>query len=512
MNTLLLTALLPLACQDTKVGIYNTAPTAVISDPADGTAYDPGDLIEFKGLVADSQQDPGELTVYWTSSLDGEVGTSIADTDGLVSLAVTELTGGTHAVTLTAVDSEGKVGEATITVDVGEAGIDEDGDPTLIVLGPIEGEVYTFSQTVTVVATATDDEQSWETLNASIISSRDGTLWTGTPASNGAITEDFAGLTTGPHQIAVSVEDGDGNVVSESVTIEVTDDGEPDVAIVNPPPESSWWTDDVLTFEGVVGDDITDPADLIVEWSSNLDGLMYSGYPDSSGYTAFAGGLNEGTHVLTLDATDEDFNTSSDSITLTIIDPLNYDNDGDGYSEAEEDCDDGDPTTYPGAFEICDFYDNNCNGLINEDWWDNYDISTGMDNNTVATAYDLGEVDGSILWEGDYLEVAGLSLHEAADEDWFTFGVDDDLIIDNANFSVRISNLYAGGSWVVELYDMNGSSPVLEDSSSGTGSLSVGFNGDLFDDDEDDWAIRVYQASWPGGTICTTLYSLEINA
>ena len=511
MNSLLLIAFLPLACQDTKVGIYNTAPTATITDPADGIAYDPGDLIELRGLVQDSQEEPAELTVYWTSSLDGEIGTSIADTDGIVSLPVTELTGGTHAVTLTAVDGEGKVGEESITIDVGQADVDEGGDPTLIVLGPIEGEVYTFSQTITVVATATDDEQSWETLNASIISSRDGTLWTGTPASNGAITEDFAGLSTGPHQIAVSVEDADGNVVSESVTVEVTDDGEPDVAIVNPPAESSWWTDETLTFEGVVGDDITEPADLIVEWSSNIDGILMSGYPDSSGYTAFADYLTEGTHVLTLDATDEDFNKSSDSITLTIIDPLNYDNDGDGYSELEEDCDDADPTTYPGASEVCDNYDNNCNGLINEDWWDSYDITTGMDNDTVDTAYDLGEVDAGFLWSGDYLEVAGLSLHESADEDWFKVDIDDD-IYDNANFTIRVSNLYAGGTWVVELYDINGGTPQLEDSASGTGSLSVGFNGDWLDDDEDDWAIRVYQASWPGSGICTTLYSLEINA
>ena len=42
------------------------------------------------------------------------------------------------------------------------------------------------------------------------------------------------------------------------------------------------------------------------------------------------------------------------------------DSDGDGYS-ADEDCDDEDSEVYPGAEEICDGIDNNCNELIDED-------------------------------------------------------------------------------------------------------------------------------------------------
>lgn len=40
------------------------------------------------------------------------------------------------------------------------------------------------------------------------------------------------------------------------------------------------------------------------------------------------------------------------------------DNDGDGFSTEQGDCDDNNAQVYPNAVEICDGIDNNCNGFI----------------------------------------------------------------------------------------------------------------------------------------------------
>ena len=45
---------------------------------------------------------------------------------------------------------------------------------------------------------------------------------------------------------------------------------------------------------------------------------------------------------------------------------ISPDQDGDGLTESQGDCDDLDPTTFTGAEELCDGIDNNCDGQIDE--------------------------------------------------------------------------------------------------------------------------------------------------
>nr|WP_290427025.1 HYR domain-containing protein [Algoriphagus limi] len=79
---------------------------------------------------------------------------------------------------------------------------------------------------------------------------------------------------------------------------------------------------------------------------------------------------DEGENIVTLTLTDVNGNQGSATAIVTIsinaIDPGDLDSDNDGFTPNEGDCDDSDETVYPGASELCDGKDNNCDGTIDE--------------------------------------------------------------------------------------------------------------------------------------------------
>ncbi|TFV97904.1 HYR domain-containing protein, partial [Algoriphagus kandeliae] len=79
---------------------------------------------------------------------------------------------------------------------------------------------------------------------------------------------------------------------------------------------------------------------------------------------------DEGENIVTLTITDENGNQGSATAIVTIsinaIDPGDLDSDNDGFTPNQGDCDDSDDTVYPGAPEVCDGKDNNCDGAIDE--------------------------------------------------------------------------------------------------------------------------------------------------
>jgi subtilisin family serine protease len=90
----------------------NRAPTASISAPSNGASVVKGTSISFAGNGTDAED--GTLagaSLVWTSSLDGQIGTS-------ASFSSSTLRVGTHTVTLTAKDSKGATGTASRTITV----------------------------------------------------------------------------------------------------------------------------------------------------------------------------------------------------------------------------------------------------------------------------------------------------------------------------------------------------------------------------------------------------------
>lgn len=496
---LTLTSLLA-GCSDKGVSVYNSEPTAGILSPADGTAVDAGALVELFGVVGDAQTDAPDLAVSWGSDLDGELDTTAAAVDGAVYYASSSLTGGDHAITLTAIDENGLSAQATIQLHVG-TGAGGPGSPTIVILGPTEGQEIASGSVTNLVAAVTDEEDAYDTLQVEIIDVPDGSLWVGNPSSTGSLTVPMT-LSIGNHVLTVNAVDSDLNTGTASVSFSVVDDGRPHVTIDTPADGTEIPVGTETSFRGTVSDDNTDVELLSLSWVSDTDGVLSVNPADSSGATSASPLLSLGIHAVTLTATDVDGKTGSDSIVVTVYDPNERDDDGDGWTENEGDCDDADATTSPGEEDVCDSADNDCDGVVNDPWLDSYE------SNDTSPGYDCGDVDVSFLWTGSTLDLSALTLNSAADEDWYYWNAVDEYW-DNVSISATATGFPASGTYVLELWSLD--SGTIVDSDSGSASLTVSHAGDIFDDDEDNYAVRVYATTWPPAS-CDTLYDLSIHS
>ncbi len=491
-SALFVVGIVTFGCAEKTIAFRNTPPSVEITLPVDGELFDFGEPIGFEALVDDVQNEANDLGILWESSIDGPLDDDAADSAGLVLFDSSILTSGLHTISLQVTDLNEESATASIEISVGGRSPGMENAPRIIIEGPIDGETYQQSDLVTVIAQIQDDEQPWDTLTVNILSSRDGGLWTGNPDESGMVQVDTDALSAGTHTITVNAVDEDDNQTSESVEIEVVADERPGINIITPSAGDWFWITDPIRFEAEVNDDFSDPSDLLVEWSSDLDGVFGILPPSSTGQTVVDTTLfSIGYHLISLSVADPDGNVRTESVNIEVRDPLAHDGDLDGYSELEGDCDDADPYTSPDSEEICDEKDNDCDEEINEDFLDDFEPS-----DTKTEAYDLGEIDDGVILGilgGDASGTSvGLTLHEPEDEDWLYFDGGDDSVFDNVNVRVEVGPFPSSGSYVVELYLDDG----IVDTAIGGGLLSVEFEGSIFDGGEDDFWIRIYSDEW----------------
>ena len=128
-------------------------------------------------------------------------------------------------------------------------------------------------------------------------------LGSSTPDSEGNVALSVSSLTVGTHTVSLSVTDEVGALCVDDIVFVVG--RPPAVAIASPADGSVVNAGVVVTFLGTASDPDEPETALSVEWSSDIDGVIASGSPDSSGLTlATTGDLAIGTHTVTLTATD----------------------------------------------------------------------------------------------------------------------------------------------------------------------------------------------------------------
>jgi len=115
---------------------------------------------------------------------------------------------------------------------------------------------------------------------------------------------------------------------------------------------------DPQAYPGGQADDDCDGVDDDCDGVTDDGATFLDWYPDADG-----DGYGDGAAVPTSDC-DQPADHVLDNMDCDDADPaLNQDDgDVDGYSTCDDDCDDVDPDTYPGATELCDGADNDCDG------------------------------------------------------------------------------------------------------------------------------------------------------
>ena len=100
--------------------------------------------------------------------------------------------------------------------------------------------------------------------------------------------------------------------------------------------------------------------------SSDIDGDFCDPVPDADGLAECDYALSAGDHVLTMSVTDLDGNVTDATADFHVEAADASDDDLDGYSESEGDCDDADSSVHPGATEYANEVDDDCDGEIDE--------------------------------------------------------------------------------------------------------------------------------------------------
>ena len=281
----------------------NEAPEASITDPRSGDGAKVGVRATFTGLVSDAEDDPADLSVTWSSDVDGELYASSPDSAGATTFSTDALSIGDHAITLTVEDTGGEVATATIAFEVYEEN-SPPGEP-VVAISPTDPD--TADDLVVFIVTEAEDEDG-DAVSYTYQWYRDSALMSGYTDETVAAAHTAKGETWMVEVTATDGED-DGRAASAEVTV------------VNTPPAITGATispsdpmvDDTLTCTGSGWSDADgDTADYNREWT--VDGAVVSTAETLSG--AFVRGDEVGCTLTPFDGDDAGDPVDATSVTV----------------------------------------------------------------------------------------------------------------------------------------------------------------------------------------------------
>ena len=245
-------------------------------------------------------------TLEFSLGASGPTGASINQNTGSFSWTPTAGQVGTHTVTVQVEDGAGATDSEAVTVTVTESNENP-------VLGAIGAKSVNELAALTFTATATDGDN--DTLEFTLV---------GTPPSGASITSGGAFSWTpsesqdGTHTITIQVEDGNGGIDSEAITVTVSEvNADPVLASVG-----SRSVDELasLAFTATATD-----GDVIGGTADTLEFSLGAGAPTGASINQNTGAFSwtpsesqDGTHAITIQVEDGAGGTDSEAVTVTV--------------------------------------------------------------------------------------------------------------------------------------------------------------------------------------------------
>lgn len=289
------------------------APEIEILSPEMNSEYATNDSIQFSANISDAEDDLSDLTVTWTSSIDGEIplDTTI-DSNGLMS-DFAQLTPGEHVIRLEVLDTMGKTSSEEVQVQVSEV----NQPPLCEISEPTDGDSGLAGADSTFRGIVSDPDDNLTNLIIEWISDKDGTLGSSIANTNGEVVFTTNQLSPNSHSITLRVIDPDGDACTTSILYSI---GSPPSVQINAPVGGGIFNEgEPIYFEAFAQDGEDAPNTLQIDWTSDIDQMFATGTPNSSGINAINyAQLSPGFHNITVTATDSDGLYDSAITTLRI--------------------------------------------------------------------------------------------------------------------------------------------------------------------------------------------------
>ncbi len=369
----------------------NEAPQVEIEEPDNGDDFTTDESVTMVISVRDDVDPMESLLVSVESDLDGPLVTDLVPSSDGEVVAVFSLLSGNHMLTASALDLEGGLGTASVSVEVETDHL----APDCEILEPLDGS-FEEGDNILFRGVVSDPDVTPEELTVHWSTDIDGEFAVIEPDSYGQSETFYDGLTVGEHILTMRVVDEELFECSADTSLRVCVPSEAPTITLDQPVTGTYLSGEPILFSATVADDETDPTDLAVSWSSDLDGEFDSSAADSSGTIFFQFDLlSPGEHLITLRVDDRCGNVTEASVQLEI----QVDDDADGFIAEPwgDDCDDSSPFVYPGAEEVAyDGIDQDCNGSdltdIDGDGYDS-DLAGGDDCDDTNLAINPGAID-----------------------------------------------------------------------------------------------------------------------